>query len=95
MCWKCGKTVTLETVSRASECPECHSDLHSCRNCLFYEPGSYHDCHESEEELVADKEKANFCDTFRIKREWAGAGAINSATQKAQDAKKAFESLFG
>lgn len=84
----------MENVSRASECPECHSDLHSCRNCLFYEPGSYHDCHESAEELVADKEKANFCDTFRIKREWT-SGAAGSASKKAEDAKKAFESLFG
>ena len=84
----------METVSRASECPECHSDLHSCRNCLFYEPGSYHDCHESAEELVSDKEKANFCDTFRIKREWGKDSGLSQANQKAEAAKKAFESLF-
>ncbi|MBQ1870186.1 MAG: hypothetical protein II146_06905 [Treponema sp.] len=93
MCWKCGKSVSLEIISRDSECPECHKALHSCKNCLFYEPGSYHDCHESAEELVADKEKANFCDTFRIKREWT-SGAAGSASKKAEDAKKAFESLF-
>ena len=93
MCWKCGKSVSLEIISRDSECPECHKALHSCKNCLFYEPGSYHDCHESAEEVVSDKEKANFCDTFRIKREWT-SGAAGSASKKAEDAKKAFESLF-
>jgi len=100
MCWKCGNDVTLEIISRDSECPECRTDLHSCRNCLNYEPGSYHDCHESAEELVVDKEKSNFCDTFRIKRKWGGGSgafgseAFSSASKKAEDAKKAFESLF-
>ena len=94
MCWNCKKTVTLENIYRDSACPECRKDLHSCRNCLFYEPGSFHDCKEACEELVADKEKSNFCEAFSIKREWGGNNGMTFADKKALDAKNAFEALF-
>ena len=80
MCWKCGNTINIEEpVPRSAECPVCHADLHSCRNCSFYEPGSHYDCHETVDELVRDKEKANFCASFKVKRNWTGASTKSSA----------------
>ncbi|HAK69718.1 MAG: hypothetical protein J5930_06405 [Treponema sp.] len=91
MCWKCGSAIQLTVISRSSECPECHTDLHSCRNCEYYEPGSHYDCHETVEESVSDKERANFCDSFKVKRDWE---FVSSKKSKAQDAKAAFDALF-
>lgn len=92
MCWKCGNNVEIETISRNSECPTCHADLHSCRNCEYYSPGSHYDCHETVQEIVTDKERANFCDSFKVKRQWS-ASAVKD--DKADKARKAFDSLFG
>ena len=92
MCWKCGNNVEIETISRATECPVCHADLHSCKNCEYYSPGSHYDCHETVQEIVTDKERSNFCDSFKIKRQWNGSAPKND---KADDAKKAFDALFG
>jgi len=93
MCWKCSKDITLlEPVSRSAECPECHADIRCCKNCVYYAPGSHYDCHETIEELVSDKERSNFCDNFKLKRQF---GSVTTAsTDKAAEAKKAFDSLF-
>ncbi|MCR5290651.1 MAG: hypothetical protein K6E51_11720 [Treponema sp.] len=94
MCWKCGKTIdTSLSIYRSSTCPVCGWDLHSCRNCKFYAPGSHYDCHETVDELIRDKEKANFCDSFAVRSVFTIDGDKGSdAAQKARDA---FASLFG
>lgn len=95
MCWKCGSSITEAFISRTSECPVCGKDLHSCRNCVFYSPGSHYDCHESIDELVKDKESANFCDSFSVKRNFSGNSSANlSENSTAQKARDAFNSLF-
>ena len=92
ICWKCGKENNIDSVFRNSECSSCHADLHSCKGCKFYAPGSHYDCKETVDSLVSDKEKANFCDFFQV------GNSVNNnseANKKAQDAKNAFNALFG
>lgn len=92
MCWKCKKSIdTTIPVYRSSVC-SCGTDLHSCLNCLHYSPGSHYDCHETVDELVKDKDRANFCGWFSVKADFNGE---KSGTDKPNDAKKAFNSLFG
>lgn len=92
MCWKCKKTIDAAIpVYRSSIC-SCGTDLHSCLNCRHYSPGSHYDCFETVEELVKDKERANFCDWFSVKTVFT---AEKIDTTKTSDAKKAFNSLFG
>ena len=94
MCWKCGNDIIIEeNISRSQVCPVCKADLHSCRNCCFYEPGSHYDCHETVEELVSDKERANFCDSFKLKKFW-GKNSPGPKEDKAEQARKAFKALF-
>ncbi|MBQ0039853.1 MAG: hypothetical protein KBS64_05460 [Treponema sp.] len=93
MCWKCKNNIEIESIYRDSECPVCHSDLHSCRNCKFYSPGSHFDCRENVDELVSDKGKANFCDAFMVNRNFTG-GTTTAAGDKATAARNAFEALF-
>ena len=67
MCWKCGKPLVLNgTVSRSDVCPDCGADVRSCKNCRFYEPEAHYDCREMVDELVKDKERANFCGWFML-----------------------------
>ncbi|MBP3607774.1 MAG: hypothetical protein J6J11_05605 [Treponema sp.] len=90
MCWKCGNSIDVTEITRLSTCDECGSDLHSCKNCNFYSPGSHYDCHETIDELVVDKEKSNFCDNFSVKK-----GDFVKKNDKVNSAREAFNSLFG
>ncbi|MBP5251457.1 MAG: hypothetical protein J6Z17_03480 [Treponema sp.] len=91
MCWKCGTKIDMPFVSRTSVCPVCSSDLHSCRNCKYYAPGSHYDCHETVEENITDKEKSNFCDYYKPASEFTGS---TSYKEKAEKARQAFDALF-
>ena len=92
MCWKCKKDIEIEgSPARGDECPVCGADLRSCKNCLRYSPGSYHDCNERLEDAPSDKERANFCELFSIKRRFSSAES-DSASSKA--ARAAFDNLF-
>jgi hypothetical protein len=71
-------------------CERCGADLHSCRNCAFYEPGADRDCREPSAEPVPDKERANFCDFFRFAEAPPGPAAARSA----EDARSRLEELF-
>ena len=93
ICWKCKKDIGERAVHRATECPQCSADLHTCKGCTFYAPGSHYDCHERIEEAVRDKERANFCDWFRVADKAASGG--NSGADKAAAARDAFARLFG
>lgn len=93
MCWKCGKNIEEGTqIFRNSEYPECKSDLHSCRNCKFYESGAHYDCKESVDFPVNDKERANFCDYFSVRFDFSSNAKKND---KIDAARNAFNNLFG
>lgn len=68
MCRKCGNPIEVEQIFRSSVCPVCGADLHSCINCRFYSPDSHYGCNETVDELVKDKEKANFCGSYSVAR---------------------------
>ena len=103
MCWKCGKPIELSgTVSRSDVCPSCGADVRSCKNCRFYEPGAHYDCRETVDELVKDKERANFCGWFMIAPQDAVSaggtsigGASSDSAASSTAASDAFRALFG
>lgn len=45
--------------------------------CQFYDPKSYNECRESNADRITDKEKANFCDYFKL-----GSGAADAEKQR-------------
>ena len=93
MCWKCKNGIDIEGApARGDECPVCGAALRSCKNCLRYSPGSYHDCTERVDDAPADKEKPNFCELFSLKRRFSDSGESRDAASEA--ARKAFDSLF-
>ena len=56
--------------------------------CQFYDPKSYNQCRESSADRVHDKEKANFCDYFKI-----GSSNINPEKER-EDAIAKANALF-
>jgi hypothetical protein len=91
-CWKCAQLIDLPPGSRVGSrdtCPRCDRDLHSCRNCDFYDPAKHNQCSEPQAEWVRDKEAANYCDFYRPN---PILSAKSSSTPN--DAKKKFDSLF-
>jgi len=87
-------------VGNRDSCPQCDSDLHSCRNCRHHDPAKHNQCAETQAEWVRDKEAANHCDYFSPSAA-TGAGAPlgkaekgRNLTSAADDAKKRFDSLF-
>lgn len=91
MCPFCNADLTSITeVYRSSRCPSCGQDLKICRNCHFYAPEAHWECHETIGERVADKDSANFCDSFRFDPHRGQA----SGQEKKQAARDAFKSLF-
>lgn len=68
ICYSCkGEVPVNDYVARGDECPHCTADLKVCLNCSFYDSTYNNECRETEAERVTDKEKANFCDYFKIK----------------------------
>lgn len=81
ICQSCKKEIPGDTpIGRQTQCPFCGADLHVCLNCVFYEPGVYNNCRESQAERVLDKSRSNFCDYFRFRnsKENAVASAVNA-----------------
>ncbi len=91
-CWKCGapQQDLLLPLARLAECPQCRAQLHVCRMCEFFDPAAPQQCREPVADLVADKQRANFCGYLRINpRAYAPPDAKTEASRQALDA------LFG
>jgi hypothetical protein len=90
ICYKCNYEINSDIKIRRQEtCPKCSGYLHCCRNCRFYDPAAYHECHEPQAEWVRDKEMANFCEYFEPRKNNGSQG-----NSKADEAKKKLEELF-
>ncbi|MDR1948180.1 MAG: hypothetical protein LBQ38_02200 [Spirochaetaceae bacterium] len=82
-------------MGRSLRCTDCGKDLRVCRNCRFFLPGSRGDCGESHAEMVADKERGNFCDWFSLDPRFRSATAGEPKTRNAAaSARSAFNDLF-
>jgi hypothetical protein len=88
-CYRCRSEMSFEgRVLREATCPSCHSDVHVCVNCRFYDRSAHNQCRDVAAEFVRDKERANFCEFFEL------AGGPNTSG-KPSSGKAAFDSLFG
>ena len=67
-CWKCGTELKhlLLPFSRYEECSACKADLHACIACRHYDPVLSDACREDRADFILDKDKANFCDYFKV-----------------------------
>jgi hypothetical protein len=90
-CAQCG--VVLQTLTEpVGQCPKCGFELHSCKQCTYFDPSSRFECSQPIPERIARKDARNDCSFYsmRVTREKetsTGAGRVD-------DARKAFENLF-
>lgn len=93
-CFSCGYQFDEQLKAfRSTFCPSCGKDVRVCKNCTFFDPTAHWQCRETVPEEVRDKERANFCDYFRLGTNPVTPGGAVEDTKK-KDARNAFDSLF-
>ena len=96
-CWSCAGAIPLlagQRVAMRETCPHCDADLHVCRNCRHFDPGSHHECRENQAEWVRTKDRSNHCDYFSPVTVVNATGPRAQGRATAEDARSKFDSLF-
>ncbi len=92
-CALCGALVPVEIgIPVDGECPKCHADLHTCKNCLHFDPRSRFECTEPIPARIPRKDVRNECEFFEprkvVERE------TTTSPMQIQDPRAAFDRLF-
>lgn len=93
-CALCGATLPAGAteITVSSQCPKCNADLHSCKNCVFFDPTSRYECTQPIPERISRKDVRNSCEYFEART--AVEKETTSAAQRPLDPRQAFERLF-
>jgi hypothetical protein len=75
------------------KCPKCGFELHSCKQCMYFDPGSRFECMQPVKERIAKKDVRNECASYeiRVTREKETSTPVS---QRPNDARAAFDNLF-
>ena len=87
-CPRCRSVIDSGQISFKDECPACHTDLHVCIYCYFFDEGRANKCREPQADYVRERDRANFCEFFRFDE---SRGAKSSGKDKAA---KLWDELF-
>jgi hypothetical protein len=90
-CTQCG--TVLQGVSGDGRCPKCGFELHSCKQCTYFDPGSRFECMQPVKERIAKKDTRNECTFYEI-RVTREKETSTPASLRPNDARAAFENLF-
>lgn len=94
-CNNCAAEVQLEDqIQTTDKCKNCGTDLHTCRNCLNFDPSARNECTKSIEVRVTNKSANNMCALFepKVLVEKQGSGAARP--KQADSHRQAFLDLF-
>jgi hypothetical protein len=88
-CASCGAKAP-PNINIASSCEKCRADLHTCRQCTYFDPSARFECRKSIPAKIVNKNARNMCELFAprtvVERE-TSSGAPT-------DARQAFAKLF-
>ena len=89
-CTQCG---TVLPNPPAENCPKCAFDLHSCKQCMYFDPGSRFECTQPILAKIPKKDTRNDCSFYeiRVTREKETSTPAGTAPVSAR---QAFENLF-
>jgi predicted RNA-binding Zn-ribbon protein involved in translation (DUF1610 family) len=93
VCWRCGihlRDIPLPVMSTA-QCPQCRTDLHTCRMCRHYDTRYTSDCAHQLADKVQDKDRVNHCSYFRVRHHAYSRGEDRVNRQS----RAQLEALFG
>jgi hypothetical protein len=92
-CFHCGYKFPEDHIpGREDLCPKCSSAVHCCLNCEFYDETAHNKCREPASEWVADREGANFCSFFKLRK---GTGEKGADKKRKKELKDKWDKLFG
>jgi hypothetical protein len=83
LCWSCGFSITDQPLPL--------STYAECRHCQHFNPRLRADCDEPRAESHSEREKANFCDWLKLRREFVEPGEKAPSV----DHKAELNTLFG
>lgn len=88
-CAACGAKAP-PNISFESSCAKCHADLHTCRQCTYFDPAAHFECRKSIPARIVNKNARNTCELFTprtvVERE--------TSSGPPTDARQAFAKLF-
>lgn len=91
-CGQCG--IILNSLpDPVGQCPKCGFELHSCKQCTYFDPAARFECTQRIPERIPRKDQRNDCTFYaisvRIEKQTS-----TPASARPADAKQAFENLF-
>jgi hypothetical protein len=90
-CTQCG--TVLAGMPPGEKCPKCGFELHSCKQCTYFDPGSRFECTQPITVRIAKKDQKNECPFYEI-RVTREKETSTPASVRPNDARQAFENLF-
>jgi hypothetical protein len=88
-CAACGAEAP-PNINLDSSCPKCNADLHTCRQCTYFDPSARFECRKSIPARIVNKHARNTCELFAprtvVERE--------TSSGPPTDARQAFAKLF-
>jgi len=89
-CSSCGAKAPPQ-IKADSTCTNCRADLHTCRQCAYFDPGARFQCSKTITVRIVNKNANNTCELFAprtvVERQTSSGGAPT-------DARQAFANLF-
>ena len=92
-CSQCGTVLQGTASSGVGQCAKCGFELHSCKQCTYFDPGSRFECMQPVKERIAKKDTRNNCTLYEI-RVTREKETSTPASARPNDARAAFENLF-
>lgn len=88
-CAGCGAVLPAE-IDLKGKCPRCGFELHSCKQCVYFDPSARFECTQPITARIPRKDFKNDCSAYAprmtVERE--------TSSPKPNDARSAFENLF-
>jgi len=91
-CAQCG-TLLASISEPIGKCLKCGFELHSCRQCTYFDTSSRFECTQPIPERIPRKDERNECGFYSVRLRVEKETSTPSATRPA-DARTAFENLF-
>ena len=93
-CALCGVSLprSFSDIEVSSQCPKCKASLHTCKNCVYLDPGVRFECSQPITEPISSKDAGNDCRYFEVRT--TVEKMTTTGSEKPQDARDAFDNLF-
>jgi hypothetical protein len=94
-CNNCAAEIqVVDQINATDKCKNCDTDLHTCRNCISFDPSARNECIKPVEVRVSSKSINNLCPLFepKILIEKQGSGA--APPKEVDSRRQAFLDLF-